>query len=75
MLGISFQPMAALPFFKMRWDTGEKSSFSNKHQKRLEKVWPAYNKIFNSNDDEFDVLLFRLGYGKSIEVRTLRKTV
>ncbi len=75
MLGISFQPMAALPFFKMRWDMEEKSSFSAKHQKQLEKIWPAYDKIFNSNDDEFDVLLFRLGYGKSIEVRTLRKRV
>lgn len=74
-LGLSFQPMAALPFFKMRWDMGEKDSFSSKHQKRLKKVWPTYGNIFNSNDNEFDIMLFRLGYAKAIEVRTLRKTV
>ncbi len=75
MLGISFQPMAALPFFKMRWNMGEKNNFSAKHQKRLEKIWPVYDAMFNSNDGAFDVLLFRLGYGKEIEVKTLRKTV
>ncbi len=72
-LGLSFQPMTAVTLFKRRWELGRKNNFSLKHQQLLGKVWPLYNDLFETHDNESHIMLFRIGYGKKISCRTLRK--
>ncbi|MCK5098432.1 MAG: ThiF family adenylyltransferase [Desulfobacteraceae bacterium] len=72
-LGISFQPMTAVTLFRRRWESGMKNDFSLKHQQLLGKIWPVYEYLFDSNNNESHIMLFRLGYGKKISCRTLRK--
>jgi len=72
-LGISFQPMTAVTLFRKRWELGKMNDFSLNHQQLLGKIWPAYDRLFNSKDDESHIMLFRLGYGREISCRTLRK--
>ncbi len=74
-LGISFQPMTAVTLFKRRWDLGMKNDFSLRHQQLLGKVWPLYANLFETDNDESQIMLFRLGYGKKISCRTIRRNV
>ncbi len=71
--GISFQPMTAVTLFRNRWELGLENDFSLKHQQLLGKVWPLYAHLFETANDESHIMLFRLGYGKKISCRTLRK--
>ena len=70
--GLSFQPMTAATLFRERWESGLKDSFSMSHQQRLGKIWPLYDRIFDINPGETQIMLFRLGYGGSVSCRTLR---
>lgn len=74
-LGISFQPMASVNLFWMRWFLEGKLDFQPGHRSLLEKVWQTYKDLFPAIDfnTEGHVMLFRFGYGKPIKQRTIRK--
>ncbi len=74
-LGISFQPMAAVTLFWMRWLLSGENDFLPKHRPLLNRVWDAYKRLFPEVDFEADghVLLFRFGVAKPIRQRTIRK--
>lgn len=74
-LGIDFQPMTAVTLFYMRYLYGQKDAFSDKHQLVFEKMWNEYRNIFNAEPEETHIMLFRIGYGKHVKVKTLRKDV
>lgn len=71
--GISFQPMTAVTLFRRRWELGRKKDFSMAHQQLLGKIWPLYDFLFETCSNETHIMLFRLGYGKKVSCRTLRK--
>ena len=74
-LGISLQPMAPVNLFWMRWLLGGELDFQPKHRELLKRVWGMYKALFPGVDftKEGHVMLFRFGYGKPIEQRTVRK--
>lgn len=74
-LGISFQPMAAVNLFWMRWLLGGELDFKPRHRLLLKQVWQTYQEVFPEVDftSEGHVMLFRFGYGKPIRQRTIRK--
>jgi molybdopterin/thiamine biosynthesis adenylyltransferase len=73
--GLQMQPMTAVTLFWLRWLWEGPSSFSEKHQKLLERVWQDLKGLFASVDFEKQglVMLFRAGYGPGIRHRTLRR--
>jgi molybdopterin/thiamine biosynthesis adenylyltransferase len=73
--GLQMQPMTAVTLFWLRWLWEGPSSFSEKHQKLLERVWQDLKGLFASVDFEKQglVMLFRTGYGPGIRHRTLRR--
>ncbi len=74
-LGISFQPMAAVNLFRMRWLLEGELNFLPGHRSLLKYVWRTYQEVFPEVDftSEGHIMLFRFGYGKPIRQRTLRK--
>lgn len=73
--GLQMQPMTAVTLFWLRWLWEGPSSFPEKHQKLLERVWQDLKGLFASVDFEKQglVMLFRTGYGPGIRHRTLRR--
>ncbi|MBI5894629.1 MAG: ThiF family adenylyltransferase [Desulfobacterales bacterium] len=73
-LGLDFQPMTAITLFRLRWLLDGKSAFSPIHQSLLQTLWPRYERLFQVADDrESHVMLFRIGHGRPVACRTLRK--
>jgi sulfur-carrier protein adenylyltransferase/sulfurtransferase len=73
-LGLDLQPMTAATLFRMRWQMGGATEFSPSHRKLLNRLWPRYEKIFDvQNDSETHIMLFRIGRGRPVGCRTLRK--
>jgi hypothetical protein len=75
--GLQMQPMTAVTLFWLRWLWEGPMSFSEKHQKLLERVWQDLKELFVNVDFEKQglVMLFRTGYGPGIRHRTLRRGV
>ena len=75
--GLQMQPMTAVTLFWLRWLWEGPTSFSEKHQKLLERVWQDFKGLFATVDFEKQglVMLFRTGYGPGIRHRTLRRDV
>jgi molybdopterin/thiamine biosynthesis adenylyltransferase/nitroreductase len=73
--GLQMQPMTAVTLFRLRWQWEGPTSFSEKHQKLLERVWLDLKGLFVNVDHEKQglVMLFRTGYGPGIRHRTLRR--
>jgi molybdopterin/thiamine biosynthesis adenylyltransferase/nitroreductase len=70
--GLSFQPMTAVTLFRLRWRLGEEGAFSVAQRRRLEDLWPAYDRLLGTRVGH--VMLFRIGYGGRIACRTPRRT-
>lgn len=73
--GLQMQPMTAITLFWLRWLWEGPTSFSEKHQKLLERVWQDLKGLFVHVDfkKQGPVMLFRTGYGPAIRHRTLRR--
>lgn len=75
-LGLAFQPMTAATLFWLRWQMGGADDYSLAHQKLLTEVWPQYRRLFDvQSESEGHVMLFRIGRGRPVSCRTLRKPV
>lgn len=72
-LGISYQPMTILTLLRRYWIVDKTEVFSPEHKKRLESVWTNYQQVFNCDDNESHIMLFRLGYGSRVKIGTLRR--
>ncbi len=75
-LGLAFQPMTAATLFWLRWQMGGQDDFSPVHRKLLTEVWPHYRRLLGvQSESEGHVMLFRVGRGRPVSCRTLRKPV
>lgn len=72
-LGIDFQPLSAITLFWMNNKYGKENAFNTKHQTLLTDLWHQYKDLLNINGREEPIFLFRIGYGKQVKVKTLRK--
>lgn len=74
-LGIDFQPMTVITFFRMRHKLDQLDVFDKNHRDLLNSLWRRYDNLFSNTDtpNETHIMLFRLGYGKTVKTRTLRK--
>lgn len=75
-LGLSFQPMTAITLFRLRWQMGGEKDFQPAHRRMLNRLWPSYGRLFDvCSDAEGHVMLFRIGRGRPVSCRTLRKSL
>jgi nitroreductase len=72
-LGLDFQPMTAITLFRLRWRLNGPADFSPAHRRLLAGLWPRYDRLFEVEEDESHIMLFRLGHGRPVACRTLRK--
>lgn len=75
--GIALQPQAGLPIFLLRKKLLEMGALSERHKKFLIEAEQLEKECFNDFDNvtENQVMLFRLGHAKPVEVRTLRRSI
>ncbi len=73
--GLDFQPMTAITLFRLRWQLGAQADFPHDQRERLEKIWPVYDDLLGDArfPDQGHVMLFRIGYGRRVSCRTLRR--
>ena len=73
--GLDFQPMTAITLFRLRWQLGAQAAFPHRQRERLEKLWPVYDELLGNEGfpDQGHVMLFRIGYGRRVTCRTLRR--
>ncbi len=74
---LAFQPLAGLPMFFLRKQLNDDGDLSPKHKKLLDEAVSLELEAFPSFDPnkENQVMMFRLGYAKAIEVGTLRRAL
>jgi nitroreductase len=71
-LGMSIQPVAALPYLLQRVRAGEAQAFSAMQQKIIEDANAAIASAFTLKGTEHIALLFRLGYGDAPTARSAK---
>lgn len=74
-LGLSIQPMEALPIFILNLQQNETASLSHKQLQRLEKLKARFLNLFHLNDEYGLVFLFRIGYATPSQNRSQRRPV
>jgi hypothetical protein len=67
--------MTAITLFRLRWQLGAQADFPHRQRERLEKLWPVYDELLGNESfpDQGHVMLFRIGYGRRVTCRTLRR--
>jgi hypothetical protein len=72
---LAFQPMAGLPIFLLRKKLEEDTTLSLRHKNILAEAEALERKVFPDFNPhhENQLIMFRLGYAKPIEVGTLRR--
>jgi len=70
--GIDFQPMTAVTLFRLRCQLEGADAFQPRHRRLLRELWPLYEALWGG-EAPGHVMLFRLGYGRPVACRTLRK--
>jgi len=75
-MGLSFQPMTAITLFWMRWRMNQLDELGKSHTRMLQSLWNTYHDIFDvaPGSPEGHVMLFRIGVGRPVACRTVRKT-
>jgi molybdopterin/thiamine biosynthesis adenylyltransferase len=74
--GLDFQPMTAITLFRLRGQLEGAGGFQARHRRLLEDLWPRYEALWGgvrASAGEGHVMLFRLGHGRPVSCRTLRK--
>jgi molybdopterin/thiamine biosynthesis adenylyltransferase len=73
--GLSFQPMTAITLFWMRWRMKQLDALGKKQARLLAPLWQTYHDIFDvaPHSSEGHIMLFRIGVGRPVACRTVRK--
>ncbi len=73
--GLDFQPMTAVTLFRLRWQLGLQGAFPRHQRQMLDGIWPVYDRLFGDTrlPDQGHVMLFRIGFGRRVACRTLRR--
>lgn len=64
-LGVSLQPVTALPYLFERVSAGEAEAFSAEHQELIRGAYATISKLFALAPEEHIAMLFRVGYGEA----------
>jgi len=62
-LGVSVQPVTAIPYLMQRVVAGEATAFSSKHQDMIREANSVIRGVFRLRENEHIAMLFRAGYG------------
>jgi nitroreductase len=62
-LGLSIQPVTAIPYLAQRVRAGEASAFNDRHKRYISDAYGALSTAFNLSGGEHIAMLFRVGYG------------
>lgn len=67
--------VTAITLFWMRWRLRQLDVLGSKQARWLKTLWPAYHEIFDVKPEspEGHVMLFRIGVGRPVACRTVRK--
>ncbi|WP_433623854.1 Rv1355c family protein [Nocardia sp. CA-120079] len=71
--GIALQPMTALPYFFARLERGAGHGLCKREQAELRELRVRYQRVFETDADHAEVLLFRLAYAGPPTARSLRR--
>ncbi|MFZ2555734.1 MAG: hypothetical protein WAX57_02750, partial [Minisyncoccia bacterium] len=70
-LGLSFQPLTGVLFFKLKLDGGEKEGFSPHEQKLITNAYQETVRIFQA-DGKHIAFMFRIGRGEAPSAHAIR---
>ena len=70
-LGLSFQPMAGLPFFKLKIDGGERDVFSSHERELVANAYQEASRICKA-DGKHIAFMFRIGRGDTPSAHAIR---
>lgn len=73
--GLDFQPIIGLPLLMYRLKMGVLSELSEKHQQSIIEAEHLLQEILNTDPSKTIVVGFRIGKGKPVLIKTLRKSV
>ena len=73
--GLDFQPMTAVTLFRLRCQLEGTKDFEARHRRLLEDLWPPYEALWGGAPGDGHVMLFRVGHGRPVRCRTLRKAI
>ena len=75
--GLDFQPMTAITLFWLRWKLGAQNELPARQRHALDRLWPAYEALLGDAGcpDRGHVMLFRIGFGRRVTCRTLRRSL
>ena len=62
-LGLSLQPVTAIPYLAQRVRAGEADAFTDVHKRYISDASESLSSAFNLPGDEHIAMLFRIGYG------------
>tara|TARA_B100000609_G_scaffold199080_1_gene200557 strand:+ start:760 stop:3015 length:2256 start_codon:yes stop_codon:yes gene_type:complete len=74
-LGLAFHPLASMNYMFARARYGDTSMFEQDERDELQSLWQMWSPHFSHNEDDAELLLFRLFYAPSPSYRSLRKHV
>lgn len=72
---LAMWPMTALPYFFARLFRGNGSLFESDEQVELRELRKRYKRLFDLTNEDGEVLLFRIGFGETTSIRSLRREV
>jgi molybdopterin/thiamine biosynthesis adenylyltransferase/nitroreductase len=75
--GLAFQPMTAITLFRLRWQLGRQDGLPRGQRRSLESILTVYENLFppSSGGRQGHIMLFRIGYGRPVACRTLRRPI
>ena len=73
LLKLSLQPIEALPVFIINLNLTDSRDLSDKQKKKLKELKSAFYSLFEIDDRNGLILLFRMGYAPPPSARSLRK--
>ena len=74
-IGLSLQPMEALPIFMINLMLTKGEDFTEQHKKELAALGDELSSLFNLKREQGIIMLFRMGYAKPPSNRSLRRPV
>ncbi len=72
-MGLSLQPMVAIPYLAQRIRDGEGSVFSQKHLEQIMLAQKSIEKVCTVSPEQTIAMLFRVGYGEPPTAHSFKK--